>query len=498
MGLRSTKAIYWCLPFILAVLFFSTRLINLDALPIVTDEAIYLRWAQVVAGDRGQVFLPLTDGKTPLFMWTVIPFLALIEDPLIAGRILAVVLGLFGFFGIYILARLLFSTRTAAYACLLWIVTPFVLTYDRLALVESMLLTFQVWLLTVCVKFMQTTKVWYAVGAGCLLGAAFLTKPSALQFILILPVLVLLAPGVLKKSRFYAGLSLLIFAALSVIAPLKFSPHFQAIFLRTQEYTYSLYELMRRPSEIVGGNLGSLVPWLIANVTWPIIGWAFLGAIFGIRSKLRQTLMLVILILLTMSILAITGKVLYPRYLLGVLPSMGLLAAYGIERTAARLPRILFLFILTVSLIPALAFDRRLLLFPNEAPFVHVDRWQYLSGWAAGHGVKEYAQYLVEASNNQPLLVGVEGRFGNPYNGLQVYLAKYPHIDVVAVDHELAKVPARLKRHPIPTYLIANESRLSLLPNEQVEIIRFTPKPKLDDSTPQDGLWLLRIRNESK
>lgn len=495
MGFRRINVEKWLLIGSI-LLFVSSRIINLDILPIVTDEAIYLRWAQVVSGDRGQVFLPLTDGKTPLFIWTVIPLLTFIDDPLIAGRMFAAVLGMFGFFGIYILARLLFSVRTAAYACLLWTVTPFILMYDRLALVESMLLTFQIWLLILCVKFIQTKKVRFAVGAGCLLGAAFLTKPSALQFIPMLPVLILLAPGVLKKSGFYTGLLLLMFAALSLIIPLKLSPHFQAVFLRTQEYTYPLYELMRRPLEIIGGNLSSLVPWLVANTTWPILLWALLGIVFGIRLKMRQIVVLVSLVFTTMSILAVTGKVLYPRYLLGLLPSMLLLCAYGIERTAAQLPRILFPFILGLSLIPALDFDRHLLFTPSEAPFVHVDRWQYLSGWASGHGVKEYAQYLIKVSNNRPLLVGVEGRFGNPYNGIQVYLAHYPHIDVVAVDHELAKVPARLQSQAFPTYLIANESRLSLLPNERVETIRFTPKPRLDNNTPQDGLWLLRIRSE--
>ena len=66
------------------------RVYDLTYLPIFGDEAIYIRWAQVMRAEITLRFIPLTDGKQPLFMWSVIPFLKIITDPLVAGRLASV------------------------------------------------------------------------------------------------------------------------------------------------------------------------------------------------------------------------------------------------------------------------------------------------------------------------------------------------------------------------------------------------------------------------
>src|SRR3989344_836362 len=94
---------------VLIVLVFGfTRLFNLEAVPIFADEAIYIRWAQLLAYDWHNLFVPLTDGKTPLFMWLLAPWLRLGFDPLLAGRVLAAVSGLGTVAGVYFLAKKLF------------------------------------------------------------------------------------------------------------------------------------------------------------------------------------------------------------------------------------------------------------------------------------------------------------------------------------------------------------------------------------------------------
>ena len=51
------------------IVFFLFRLINLTILPIFADEAIYIRWSQVMKAEPTLRFLPLSDGKQPLFVW---------------------------------------------------------------------------------------------------------------------------------------------------------------------------------------------------------------------------------------------------------------------------------------------------------------------------------------------------------------------------------------------------------------------------------------------
>src|SRR3989344_5311268 len=83
------------------------RIYNLTLLPVFADEAIYVRWAQVMRAEQGLRFLPLSDGKQPLFMWVMIPFLKIFSDPLFAGRFLSLLTGLSSLAGIYILSRIL-------------------------------------------------------------------------------------------------------------------------------------------------------------------------------------------------------------------------------------------------------------------------------------------------------------------------------------------------------------------------------------------------------
>src|SRR3990167_10723370 len=102
---------------ILAVVAFGfSRLYNLDLIPIFADEAIYIRWAQLMAYDWHHLFVPLTDGKTPLFMWLLAPPLRFNFDPLLTGRVLSATAGLGTVAGIYFLAGKLFEAKSARLA----------------------------------------------------------------------------------------------------------------------------------------------------------------------------------------------------------------------------------------------------------------------------------------------------------------------------------------------------------------------------------------------
>src|SRR6185369_11181486 len=77
------------------VLFLITHLPSLTLLPVFADEAIYIRWAQLVQDDLGRyAFFSMADGKPPLFMWILSIGLYLTSDPLLAARLVAVLIGL--------------------------------------------------------------------------------------------------------------------------------------------------------------------------------------------------------------------------------------------------------------------------------------------------------------------------------------------------------------------------------------------------------------------
>src|SRR5512145_1985479 len=76
-------------------LYLVTHLPALTLLPVFADEAIYIRWAQLIQDDLGRyAFFSMADGKPPLFMWLLSLVLKLFADPLLAGRFLSVLVGL--------------------------------------------------------------------------------------------------------------------------------------------------------------------------------------------------------------------------------------------------------------------------------------------------------------------------------------------------------------------------------------------------------------------
>ena len=87
------------------------RTFNLTHLPVFGDEAIYIRWAQIMRTEPTLRFLPLSDGKQPLFMWVLMPFLKIFSDPLVAGRMVSVLTGLGTGIGIFVLSYLLLKSK---------------------------------------------------------------------------------------------------------------------------------------------------------------------------------------------------------------------------------------------------------------------------------------------------------------------------------------------------------------------------------------------------
>ncbi|MDP3998528.1 MAG: glycosyltransferase family 39 protein [bacterium] len=161
----------------LALLFFLTRLIHLTEMPIFTDEAIYLRWAQIAKNDASWRFISLTDGKQPLFVWLTMIMMIIINDPIVAGRLVSVAAGFVTMVGMGFLGYELFGRRRVGFlAAILYLVSPFAMVYDRMALMDSLLGTFTVWCIYLIVLLVRNLRLDLALILGALLGGGVLTK----------------------------------------------------------------------------------------------------------------------------------------------------------------------------------------------------------------------------------------------------------------------------------------------------------------------------------
>ena len=165
---------------ILIIVFFFTRFYHILAMPIFTDEAIYLRWAQIAKNDAAWRFISLTDGKQPLFIWLTMVSMRFIKDPLLAGRLVSVGAGFMTIIGLFFLGRELFKKNkwVGILSGFLYVIFPMALVYDRMALYDSLVGTFAVWGLYIAIFLVRKVSLDTALILGMTIGAAALNKTN--------------------------------------------------------------------------------------------------------------------------------------------------------------------------------------------------------------------------------------------------------------------------------------------------------------------------------
>ncbi|MFZ5366016.1 MAG: ArnT family glycosyltransferase [Patescibacteria group bacterium] len=473
-------------------LFFALRLINLTILPIFADEAIYIRWSQVMRVEPTLRFLPLSDGKQPLFMWLTIPFLKFFPDPLVAGRMVSILAGFATMVGIFLLTLQLFKLRIALLASLLYAVSPFTVFFDRMALVDSLLSMFGIWVLYFGILLTRYQRLDLAMITGMILGAALLTKSPATFFAILLPATVILLSFKLKKDLIVqlikvVGLwSVVYFFAYGLYNIQRLGPNFQMIALRNKDYVFSLSHLLTNPLDPFQFHLAEIWQWFGTLLTWPIFLVSLAGIFLALRKNLKPALLLLLWLTVPLLVQAEFAKVFTARYILFSVPILLVFSALGLS-----LGRLLFWLII---LIFPLYFDFLLLTDPSRAPLPRRERAGYLEEWTAGTGIKEAAYYLKEQAKTRKILVGTEGYFGTLPDGLQMYLERIPNITVVGIGLYPEKVPDSLISGLTDNevYLLINNERLALKPEEHnLTLVANYPKAKRPNGTHQSLLLFL-------
>ena len=109
----------------------------------------------------------------------------------------------------------------------------------------------------------------------------------------------------------------------------------------------------------------------------------------------------------------------------------------------------------------------------------------YLSDWTSGWGIRESANYFIEQSKKQNVIVGTEGYFGTLPDGLEIYTNQIKQLTVIGVGVDLVKVPENLidaRKHGDEVFLLINKSRNKIPPSQidKLKLIRQFDKPQGD------------------
>lgn len=486
---------------IFTALYLSTHLYNLTALPIFADEAIYIRWAQLIIDDwRQYLFFPLNDGKTPFFIWLLVPFLEAFDNQLLAARLVSVLVGLLQAAILYRLTKTMGGKRLAAWLSAgLVVILPYWYFHHRMALMDSMLtfwLSVTVWLTLMAVHAVPprlqlkwstlrqlAQRKWlviYTFAAGGSFAAALWTKLPA---VLLIPVLGLFA--IVSGKR---GVPLLVSIGVVVgIVGLGYSlffsqalhPAFPQLFSRGSDFLYSVDQLL------AGEVLHNTVP-SVPNYAWYFVAYAtvpfwillLIGLFYG-KHKLAVHVLFWSGVLFVLPIVVL-GRVVYPRYLLPAMLFFTPAAALAIEGLIEAIQHKKLqsgtLFV-TVSLVVLVAnignFSARFMipaLFnPESMPLVSADTEQYLLEWSSGHGIAETASALTQAAEKKKIAVATEGYFGTLPDGLLVYFhnKSVENIFIEGIGQPVQSIPESFLDKTTDAderWLVVNSHRLHMIP----------------------------------
>lgn len=444
-------------------LYFLTRSINLTALPIFTDEAIYIRWAQIGGQDPNWRFISLTDGKQPLFPWIMMVSLRLFADPLLAGRIVSVSAGALTLVGLVMLSYELFrSKKIILIVAFMYILSPFSLTYDRLALYDSLSAALAIWSLYFSILLVRYRRLDVALLLGMSLGAGMLNKTSGFIALYLLPIILILFDFHHKRWKqrllHWVGLAFVSLVISQLIyGILRLSPFFHMIaqkdfvFVHPFRNFYFLYPFFL-------GNLRGLLDWLIGYLTIPIV---FL-ALFSLAFRKKSMILLFLYYFLPLIGLAYFGKVLYPRFILFMSMPLLPLAAYSFYHIFSVLrSRWYKNFFSLIVFLPSVWASYVIITNPMYAPIPYADRGQFIDDWPSGYGVKESLEFLRGEAKKGAIAVYTEGTFGLFPYALEIYLANNPNVMIKGIWPLPEVLPQEIVQSALkrPTYLILNQTQ---------------------------------------
>lgn len=477
---------FWLL-LILGTIFIITRVQNLTSIPVFGDEAIYLRWSQIIKSVETLRFIPVSDGKQPLFMWITVVFFKFITDPLLAGRLLSVFSGLLNLFAIYITARIFFNKRAGFIAALLYLVSPFSFFFDRMSLPDNLLSTLGTISLLFSLLLGKYPRLDVSLILGMVLGTAMLTKSPAIYFIFLsFAGFLIINPKNIKKI-YFPIISIVISTIIYNI--LRLGPQFSQIAIRNRDYVWGVSDILAHPLDPFLPHLRDILSIYNQYLSTPLIIIALLS-LFYYRKKLT-TLSLTVTLWWLLPLLAnmAIAKVFTLRYVLFTLPPLLILIGIGLDQLKISNQR-LYIIIAILSL-PGIFFNIKL----STNPFgtkLYATESGYLSSWTSGWGIKEVSKLLIERSKVANVIVGSEGYFGTLPDGLQMYTNQVPQLTVFGVGIDINQIPEKLidaRNHGDEVYLLFNRSRLKLPPDALSKTTIVSTYPKPDD----DELLLLRL-----
>ena len=472
----------------LLLFYFLLTLFKLNKLPVFADEAIYIRWTQLIIDDwRRYLFFPMNDGKTPLQMWLMLPFQFIFNNQLYAGRFLSVLLGAGSILIMGEITRNLINDREknkhlAQYlAMFLTTILPFTFFHNRMALTDGLLFFNLALSFLAALKLIKSEKIYWLMLLVFKFLMALLSKLSALLFIPSILVLIFQKKEIrlltLLKSVIHLSFALIV--AFLFFYLFRFVPVFPQLFSRGGDFLHPFTILWETEVfSIIKNNLTFFSQQFLKYLGLPL----FILALPLFSRKIRkEQFNLCLAFLVFLLPLAALGRVVYPRYLLPasifiiVSASLSLsilILQKNLIKKLAALSLLVFIIIKSANFIIPSYFN------PDQIPFTEADRVQYLEEWSSGHGILETTQLMLEKSQNQRLAVATEGYFGTLPDGILMYLHRrnVDNLMIEGIGQPISSIPddfvEKAKNYDL-VWLVVNSHRFNIQLDEDKLVTEY-------------------------
>lgn len=424
----------------LAVVYLASRLTYLTRLPVFIDEAIHIGWARETLAGHWEAGMLV--GK-----WLPVKIIALFMatplDPLAAARLGSVAAGMATLIPIVLIGRVLFSRTEGYLAGLLYILIPFALMYDRLALADSYLTAFGAWAIVFSVRAVVLGGRLSPWLLATTLVAAVLSKLTGALYLAI-PLLAVLL--LLPRDRWAKGLRRMTPALLPALIVVVYLVRQQA---GTQLVgNQAAFEIGIETVLRVLENSVSLAGWLWTLLTPPLAALGVASLVWAFFHRNEPAIaFLAAVFALALAVYVVVSSIWFPRYILfALVPLTVLLARFvvalvasatrafgrGSGKTADRRALGVALFVLSMLLLWPAIVDVRLVVDPPSAALPPIERWQYVAGWPSGYGIPELAADLesLALASDDGINVMRFDFWSPPNQSLDVYLKGYPSLHV--------------------------------------------------------------------
>lgn len=284
----------------LAVTFFVgfclRSILLMQMFPILIDESIYLRWAEII-DHQHEWFISLLDGKPPLVFWLFwVVRLMIPNDPLMGCRFLSVLCGSVSTGLMFLIGWRLGGKRAGHFAALLYSIFPYAVLYERIAYTEAYVNASGMTIIYVTLKCLDSPCSqfkWFVI-LGVVLGLGIWCKTTVCLFSFF-PVLAVI---IFNRSRLIDVFSsyCLTAALVSPIFILRPSgptfPEINSVVHRT-DFFVSMETLRVAPLFTPENNLHSLSDYMFHYITEPALLAIALSLIYLLFKQPFSTLLLV-------------------------------------------------------------------------------------------------------------------------------------------------------------------------------------------------------------